>query len=194
METTKIKALLQKYFEGETSPAEEKMLENYFNSGKVDSSLQEYAQFFEGISKLAGNNRDRALESDIMDYILENETKEKSKYRWLWQTVTGVAASVIIVLGGFLYYQQQKSFDDTFKDPDEAYAYAVKTLGYVSGKYNKGLAGLSKFDKLQKATQPVRNGIAPVNEFYQTIEKMKAPATAVKNKNTDETGKSNDSI
>ena len=109
METTKIKALLQKYFEGETSPAEEKMLENYFNSGKVDSSLQEYAQFFEGISKLAGNNRDRALESDIMDYILENETKEKSKYRWLWQTVTGVAASVIIILGGFLYYQQQKS-------------------------------------------------------------------------------------
>lgn len=194
METTKIKALLQKYFEGETSPEEEALLTDYFNSGNIDESLQEYTQFFEGISKLAGNNRDRALESDIMDYILENETKEKSKYRWLWQTVTGVAASVIIVLGGFLYYQQQKSFDDTFKDPDEAYAYAVKTLGYVSGKYNKGLAGLSKFDKLQKATEPVKKGFAPVNEFYQTLEKMKAPATAVKNKNTDETGKSNDSI
>lgn len=193
METTKIKALLQKYFEGETSPAEEKVIENYFNGGKVNSSLQEYAQFFEGISKLAGNNRDRALESDIMDYILENETKEKSKYRWLWQAVTGVAASVIIILGGFLYYQQQKSFDDTFKDPDEAYAYAVKTLGYVSGKYNKGLAGLSKFDKLQKATEPIKKGFAPVNEFYQTIEKLKLPAEKNKvigNKNE----KSNDSI
>jgi hypothetical protein len=173
METTKIKALLQKYFEGETSPTEEKLLENYFNSGNIDSELQEYAQFFEGIYTLAGNNRDRALESDIMDYILENETKEKSKYRWLWQTVTGVAASVIIILGGFLYYQQQKSFDDTFKNPDEAYAYAVKTLGYVSGKYNKGIAGLSKFDKLQKATEPVKKSFAPVNEFYQTIEKLK---------------------
>jgi hypothetical protein len=193
METTKIKALLQKYFEGETSPAEEKVIENYFNGGKVNRSLQEYAQFFEGISKLAGNNRDRALESDIMDYILENETKEKSKYRWLWQAVTGVAASVIIILGGFLYYQQQKSFDDTFKDPDEAYAYAVKTLGYVSGKYNKGLAGLSKFDKLQKATEPIKKGFAPVNEFYQTIEKLKLPAEKNKvigNKNE----KSNDSI
>jgi len=176
METTKIEALLQKYFEGETSVAEEKQLENYFNNEKVDSSLQEYAQFFKGISELAGNNRDRALESDIMDFILENETKEKSKYRWLWQTVTGVAASVIIILGGFLYYQQQKSFDDTFKNPDEAYAYAVKTLGYVSGKYSKGLAGLSKFDKLQKATEPVKKGFAPVNEFYQTIEKLKLPA------------------
>jgi hypothetical protein len=193
METTKIKALLQKYFEGETSPAEEKVIENYFNGGKVNRSLQEYAQFFEGISKLAGNNRDRALESDIMDYILENETKEKSKYRWLWQAVTGVAASVIIILGGFLYYQQQKSFDDTFKDPDEAYAYAVKTLGYVSGKYNKGLAGLSKFDKLQKATEPIKKGFAPVNEFYQTIEKLKLPAEkneVIGNKNE----KSNDSI
>lgn len=193
METTKIKALLQKYFEGETSPAEEKMLEDYFNSGKVESSLQEYTPFFEGISALAGNNRDRALESDIMDFILESETKEKSKYRWLWQTVTGVAASVIIILGGFLYYQQQKSFDDTFKNPDEAYAYAVKTLGYVSGKYNQGLAGLSKFDKLQKATEPVKKGFAPVNEFYQTLEKLKSPAaTNGIDKNRNE--KSNDSI
>ncbi len=193
METTKIKALLQKYFEGETSPAEEKMLENYFNSGKVDSSLLEYAQFFEGISKLAGNSRDRALESDIMDYILEKETKEKSKYRWLWQTVTGVAASVIIVLSGFLYYQQQKAFDDTFTNPDEAYAYAVKTLGYVSGKYNKGLAGLSKFEKLQKATEPVKKGFAPVNEFYQTIEKLNLPAEENKVA-VEKNEKSNDSI
>jgi hypothetical protein len=193
METTKIKTLLQKYFEGETSPAEEKLLENYFKTRKVDKSLQEYAPYFDGISELNGNNRDRALESDIMDYILENETKEKSKYRWLWQTVTGVAASIIIVLGGFLYYQQQKTFDDTFKNPDEAYAYAVKTLGYVSGKYNKGLAGLSKFDKLQKATEPVKKGFAPVNEFYQTLEKLKTPADTkaeVKIKNE----KSNDSI
>lgn len=191
METTKIKALLQKYFDGETTPAEEKLLEEYFTSEAVDSSLQEYIPFFDGILELAGNNRDRALESDIMDFILESETKEKSKYRWLWQTVTGVAASVIIVLGGFLYYQQQKTFDDTFKNPDEAYAYAVKTLGYVSNKYNKGLASLSKFDKLQTATEPVRKGLAPVNEFYQTIEKLKTkPETnqVVKNE------KSNDSI
>jgi hypothetical protein len=73
-----------------------------------------------------------------MDFILENENREKTRYRWLWQTVTGIAASVIIVLGGFLFYQQQqKTFDDTFENPQEAYAYAQQTLQFVSGKYNK---------------------------------------------------------
>jgi hypothetical protein len=42
------------------------------------------------------------IEEEIMDFILENENREKTRYRWLWQTVTGIAASVIIVLGGFL--------------------------------------------------------------------------------------------
>lgn len=194
METTKIKELLQKYFEGETSQAEEEQLYQYFNSGKIANSLLEYAPFFEGISELGDNNRDITLESDIMDYILESETKEKSKYRWLWQTVTGVAASVILVLGGFLYYQQQKTFNDTFKNPDEAYAYAAKTLGYVSGKYNKGLAALSKFDKLQKATEPVKKGFTPINEFYQTIEKLKYKEDIPTGITEDKNEKSNDSI
>ena len=193
METSKIKDLLQKYFEGQTSQYDEKLIESYFRSGNIDPELQEYKSFFDGLNELSGNGRNPKLEIEIMDFILEAETKEKSKYRWLWQTVTGVAASVIIVLGGFLYYQQQKTFDDTFKNPDEAYAYAVKTLGYVSNKYNKGLASLSKFDKLQTATEPVRKGMAPVNEFYQTIEKLKTKSEinqVIKNENK----KSNDSI
>lgn len=193
METSKIKDLLQKYFEGLTTQNDEELIESYFRSGNIDPELQEYKSFFDGLNELSGNGRNPKLESEIMDFILESEHREKAKYRWLWQTVTGVAASIIIVLGGFLYYQQQKTFDDTFKNPDEAYAYAQKTLGYVSGKYNKGLAALSKFDKLQKATEPVKKGLAPVNEFYQAIEKMKTPSETnqvIKNENE----KSNDSI
>lgn len=91
----------------------------------------------------------------------------------MWKIVTGIAASVIIILGGFLLYQeQQKPFDDTFNNPDEAYAYATQTLQFVSGKYNKGLAHLSDFEKLHKASNPVKKGTAPVVEFYQGIDRM----------------------
>ena len=77
-------------------------------------------------------------------------------------------------MGGFLFYQeQQKPYDDTFKNPEQAYAYAEHTLQFVSGKYNKGLAQLSNFELLKKANDPVKKGTEPVVQFYEGIEKLK---------------------
>lgn len=194
METSKIEKLLQNYFNGESTAEEEKVLENYFLSGNVAEKFQEYTEFFNGIYELTNSVDDSNIEEEVMDFILENENKEKLKYRWMWQTVTGIAASVIIVLGGFLFYQQQqKTFDDTFNNPEEAYAYASQTLQFVAAKYNKGISGLAEFNKLQKATEPVKKGVAPVNEFYETIEKMETSGSKKILNNTDNR-KSTDSI
>lgn len=183
METSKIKDLLQKYFEGQTTHQDEKLIESYFRSGNIDPELQEYKSFFDGLNELSGNERNPHLESEIMDFILESEHREKTKYRWLWQTVTGVAAAVIIVLGGFLFWQQQQKPQDTFKNPQEAYAYAEHTLQFVSEKYNKGFASLSKFDKLQEATNPVKKGVAPVNKLFKTLEKMNTQESGISDNN-----------
>ena len=194
METSKIEKLLRNYFNGESTSEEERALESYFRSGNVAEEFREYTEFFNGISDLTKTFDDSNIEEEVMDFILENEHNEKTKYRWLWQTVTGIAASVIIVLGGFLFYQQQqKPFDDTFKDPKEAYAYAQQTLAFVSVKYNKGISGLAEFDKLKKATEPVKKGVAPINEFYKTIEKIEKSDYTKTTENT-EKRKSTDSI
>jgi hypothetical protein len=194
MKTDKIEQLLQKYFNGESTVEDEKELEAYFRSGDIAEKYKEYSGFFNGLSELSNAPTDSNIEEEVMDFILENENKEKLKYRWLWQTVTGIAASVILVLGGFLFYQQQqKPFDDTFKNPQEAYAYARQTLQFVSGKYNKGLAELSKFETLERAVEPIKKGVAPVNEFYKTIEKMDGERNKKFLGNTDKR-KSTDSI
>ncbi len=173
MKTTEVKQLLHTYFNGESSLEDERSLEVYFQSGSVAEEVVEYAEFFGGISELTSTVDDSQIEEDVMDFILENEHREKTKYRWLWKTVTGIAASVIIVLGGFLFYQeQQKPFEDTFKNPDEAYAYTQKTLQFVSSEYKKGFAGLANFEKLQTANEPIKKAIKPVNEFYEEVEKM----------------------
>ena len=182
METSKIKDLLQQYFEGQTTQNDEKLIESYFRSGNIDPELQEYKSFFDGLNELSVNERNPKLESEIMDFILESEHREKTKYRWLWQTVTGVAAAIIIVLGGFLFWQQQQKPQDTFKNPQEAYAYAEQTLQFVSEKYNKGFASLSKFDKLQKATEPVTKGVAPVNKMFKKLEEMNKQETQYSDK------------
>ena len=195
METKKIAELLQTFFNGESTFEEERALETYFKSGNVAEELREYAAYFNGISELANVNDARNIEEEVMDFILENENREKTRYRRMWQTVTGIAASVIIILGGFLFYQQQqKPFDDSFKNPDEAYAYAQQTLQFVSGKYNKGLAGLSNFEKLQKASQPIKRATAPVNEFYNALEKMEKNQVQIDAESKEENKKSTDSI
>lgn len=174
MELKEIQQLLQRYFNGESTEAEERSLEFYFRSGDIAEEVAEYAEFFNGVSELTDVAGDTRIEDDVMDFILENEHKEKTKYRSMWKMVTGIAASVIIVLGSFLVYQeQQKPFEDSFENPDEAYAYATKTLGFVSGKYSKGLAQLSNFEKLRKANNPVKKSTAPVVEFYKGVERLK---------------------
>lgn len=173
METKEIKRLLQLYFNGESTDQDERNLEQYFQSGDIADELKEYAEFFGGISELANAGDNSSIEEDIMDYILENEHREKTKFRQMWRLVTGVAATVIIVLGSFLLYQQkQQPFEDTYKDPEQAYAVAQQTLQFMSSKYNKGLAGLTKFDKLEKAEEPLKKGIAPINDFFDSVEKM----------------------
>jgi hypothetical protein len=173
METKEIKQLLQRYFNGESTLAEERLLEKYFQSGNVADELKEYEGFFSGVSALAETGRDEELEGEIMDFILKNEPKKKTNKRWLWQMVTGIAASIIIVIGGLLFFQQsEEQFKDTFDNPELAYAYAEETLGYISAKYSKGLSGLANFDKLETATEPMQKGVRPVNEYLEMIENM----------------------
>ncbi|WP_297087895.1 hypothetical protein [uncultured Draconibacterium sp.] len=176
METQEILQLLQRYFNGESTTAEEQQLNAYFSSGEVAEELAVYAEFFGGISELAAAQNDPDIEEEVMDYILENEHRDKTKYRNMWKMVTGIAASVIIVLGGFLFYQeQQKPFDDTFSDPEEAYAYATKTLHFVGSKYNQGLVHLSEFEKLKKGSKPVKKATEPIVEFYEGIRNVEGP-------------------
>lgn len=173
MKTKEIKRLLQLFFNGESSENDEKVLHTYFQSGKVANELKQYAEFFGGLSELTQLADDDTIEDDIMDFILENEHTEKTKFKKLWMNVTAIAASIVIVLGGFLFYQQQKQpFEDTFDTPEEAYVYATQTLRFVSKKYNKGFAELSNFEKLQAANKPLKIGVEPVNEFFESIKKM----------------------
>jgi hypothetical protein len=186
MELNDLKILLQRYFDGETSPEEEKALTDYFSSGKVDADLAEYAGFFGGLTELSGTTSQPKFEEQVMDYILEHENQEKNRYRSLWKTVTGIAAAVILILGGLLVYEQyQTPFDDTFSTPEEAYAYTQKTLQFVSGTYNSGVSQLSKTKKYNEAlaqlqkmelvsnpSKPLSKGLSAVNKGFDEIKSL----------------------
>ena len=108
METSKIKELLQKYFNGESTIEEERHLENLFPIGEMLlKNFRNIKNSLMGSQNSPNSIDDSNIEDDVMEYILENEHQEKTKYRWLWQTVTGIAASIIIVLGVSYFFNNK---------------------------------------------------------------------------------------
>jgi len=172
MESQEIHILLQKYFEAETTLGEENELINYFNSAEVADELKSYIPMFSGLKSLSvSENLD--LGDDLMNHILESEHKEKLRYRWMWQIVTGVAASLILVMLAVNFYSNQNHWDDTFKNPDQAYAEASKTLDFVAGKYNKGLAQLQPITKMENAVDPFHSGMNKLNKGFEQMNELK---------------------
>jgi len=112
------------------------------------------------------------LSDELMDYILESEHKEKVKYRWMWQMVTGIAASVIVVMLSVNYYNSRMQWKDTFTDPQEAYAEASKTLNFVAGKYNQGLAQLRPIGKIESAVNPLNSGMKKLNKGFDQMNEL----------------------
>ena len=171
MESQKINLLLQKYFDAETTLDEENELITYFNSDIVDEGLKSYIPMFTGLKNIQVSEN-QELGDDLMNFILESEHKEKLRYRWMWQIVTGIAASVILVMLAVNFYSNQYQWKDTFSDPQQAYAEASKTLDFVAGKYNKGLAQLRPITKIENATNPLHSGLNKLNKGFEQMMEL----------------------
>lgn len=171
MESQRINILLQKYFDAESTLDEENELINYFNSGEVEDELKPYIPVFSGLKELS-EEENPELGDELMNYILESEHKEKVRYRWMWQLVTGVAASLILVILAVNFYSDRNEWKDTFDDPQQAYVEASKTLEFVAGKYNKGLAQLKPIGKVEEAATPLYSGMKTLNEGLGKLENI----------------------
>lgn len=180
MESQKIHILLHKYFEAESTLEEEMELIAYFNSGKVDEEFKSYVPLFAGLKELSANENEQ-LGDDLMNYILESENTDKLKYRWMWQIVSGVAAAGILVMLAVNFYSPKSQWNDTFSDPQLAYAEANKTLEFVAGKYNKGLAQLKPIGKIEEAAAPFYSGMETWNRGMEQLEDIENLNTTIKN-------------
>lgn len=172
MEPKEVEQILQKYFEGISTEPEEQLLTDYFNSRTIAPELQKYQPFFVGLQELSNEGRDGVLEDEIMDYILEKEYREKTHYRWLWQTVSGIAAALLIALLAVNLYTGKAEWEDTYSDPNQAYAEAVLALQYVAGHYQKGMEGLEPVKTINKASQPLNRSLNKLDKGFQKIQDM----------------------
>lgn len=141
MELHKIETLLEKYFEGETSIAEENQLQEYFSSPDVAQHLVQYRPMFGYFSKA----REQQFEQ-----TLPLQPRKRKVVAWL-----SVAASVVVLLGvgTFAYNNMQSAPEDlgTYDDPEVAFRETQKALDMLAGHVNTGVESVAYINEYEES-------------------------------------------
>lgn len=160
MEKHQINQLIEKYFEGNTSLKEEKILREYLSQDEYNDwpELKKQFGYFKEAQELSLNTS--RLESRIISSIEEFErqssppAKKRSITRYL---VAATIAAAIIIAGIFIARSPDNRIRDTYTDPAIAYAETQKALLLVSQKMNQGIKPLNHINRLNTGTQQLKN-------------------------------------
>lgn len=141
MELHKIENLLEKYFEGETTVAEEKELTLYFSSEDVAQHLEQYKAMFGYFSS--------AKEQKFKRKIPLETTKQN--VAWL-----SIAASIVVLLGMFTFYNYNMNQNQdlgTYDDPQKAFEETQKALNLLSKNVNVGVQSMEYVNEYQESKE-----------------------------------------
>lgn len=131
MELARIERLLEAYFEGNTSLAEEAMLRDYFKSNRVDTSLQMYQPLFAGLEMAGGEVSQREIEMPVKSSDFQN--------KWWYSIAASVA--IVLTVGGMLFSNPSMSQEE--KEALATFNESKKALLLLSENLNKGTGQLA---------------------------------------------------
>ena len=149
MELDKIENILDKYFQGETTIAEEKELKEYFSSPNVAQHLEQYKPIFGYFSQVKQQKTTQEIPL---------RTKKRN-VAWL-----SIAASVVVLLGiGTFYYVSEdtttpvvaQSELGTYDDPEEALAATQKALALLSNNVNVGIESVQYIQEYEQSKNKI---------------------------------------
>lgn len=161
MEKKRIEKLIEKFYNGETSIGEERLLENYFSQSNIPASLEAERDLFRFYSSSRNEQLpDDTLNKRIIEAIESEGGDLTGKKRRMIYAVTSIAASILLLIGSyfiFLHSSGAGNFKDTYDNPGIAYLETQKALLYVSEKLNTGASELDNLKKFNEGTKELEN-------------------------------------
>ncbi|WP_163398965.1 hypothetical protein [Flavobacterium fluviatile] len=150
MELDKIENILEKYFQGETTIAEENELRKYFSSSDVAQHLEQYKPVFGYFSQ---------VKEQKSTYEVPLQSK-RLKVGWL-----SIAASAVLLLGIGTYFlvseqnnaavvASQKELG-TYDDPEEALKATQKALALLSNNVNVGIESVHYIKEYEQSKNKI---------------------------------------
>lgn len=157
MNRAQIDLLLEKYWNAETSIAEEKQLRAYFSSEEIAEDLSVYQEFFTEISLPKTEQLSADFDEKILAQIEQADDKvyklkSANKRNWLWQA----AAIFLLVFSTTLFVISDKNNNNSSISQSEkieaenAYKKTILALNIVSNKLKKGQKPLTQLGKIHK--------------------------------------------
>jgi hypothetical protein len=149
MELNKIEDILEKYFQGETTIAEEKELKEYFSSPNVAQHLEQYKPMFGYFSQVKQQKSTQNIPL---------KTKKRN-VAWL-----SIAASVVVLLSiGTYFYVSEKNTAPvvaqselgTYDDPEEALKATQKALALLSNNVNVGIESVQYIKEYEQSKNKI---------------------------------------
>ena len=140
-----IEALLDRYYDAQTSEAEEQRLKDFFLHEEVPVHLQAEKEMF---LQLQASGVPEGLEERLSQSI-DRWGKKHRTLRLQW--IGSIAASLLLLFGAG-WYLQEPPRKDTCATPEEAYAEAQRALVMFSTALNKGM---KQMDALHETTERV---------------------------------------
>ncbi len=137
MESVKIEKLLEAYFDGATTLAEEKLLRDYFNSSNVAGHLEQYTPIFMGL-KIASEER------SSRDFEMP-EGKPKTNKAW-WYSI---AAMLVVAFGVGSFYFSQPHYTQEEKEALAAFEESKNAMMLLSENLNKGAGQLTLVEQFE---------------------------------------------
>ncbi|MBE8728049.1 hypothetical protein [Flavobacterium hungaricum] len=155
MELNKIEDIIEKYFQGETSIAEENQLKEYFSSSNVAQHLEQYKPMFGYFSQAKEQKSTHEIP------LLPKTRNKQRKTAWL-----SIAASTVILLGVGSYFYVSESNNSntavasktelgTYDNPEEALAATQKALALLSNNVNVGIESVQYINEYEKSKNKI---------------------------------------
>jgi len=170
MNIKEIERLIEKYYEGETSTTEEKILHDFFQKDDVPEHLREHKPLF---SYFTGE-REVGITNPDFDRLLDSRLDEAQVIRGVsWRssiyTMTAVAAGLIILVAVMFNFRQDLSKTRTASTPaatqsdQAAFIEARQTLLFVSARFNNGINEIQHLEVFDKGLEQMNK----LSSFYQ---------------------------
>ncbi|MHC0448266.1 hypothetical protein ACWA1F_22865 [Flavobacterium sp. 3-218] len=150
MELNKIEDLLAKYFQGETSIAEENQLKKYFSSPDVAQHLEQYKPMFGYFSQ---------AKEQKSTYEIPLQSKKRN-VAWL-----SIAASAVLLLGIGTYFFMSEQNNTTavasqtelgtYDNPEEALKATQKALALLSNNVNVGIESVQYIKEYEQSKNKI---------------------------------------
>jgi hypothetical protein len=154
MKKDELNRLLEKYYNGDSTDGEERSLKRFF-SENTNVEGYEYEKEIFGYFTTAGEVPEPSadFEARIIAGVGASDSRVTTRTNMKFiLPVLSAAAGILIMIGSYFFFINSKMPEDTFSDPELAYAETMKILMEVSTKLNNGTRALGPIGKINEHT------------------------------------------